>query len=151
MHWQVKYLPTNFLGIIVNSGELISNRFFALQWVGNTCWRLRMKAEQRLSCRQCLKSSILLQGRSLFLTTGGYNSVAAKCVLTSWPPLRLPELLSVESSPVLPGMHYLVFFFELRKSAQFSPLSTLRVITSNSVPFMPATMSEARTISVPFK
>lgn len=37
------------------------------------------------------------------------------------PPLRLPELLSVESSPILPCMHYLVFFFELWNSAQLPP------------------------------
>lgn len=37
-----------------------------------------------------------------------------ECVPTLWPPLRL-LLLSLESSPTLPCMHYYVFFFELWK------------------------------------
>lgn len=98
--------------------------------------------------RPCLKSSILLYGRSPLLTAGGSNCTASKYVLThtqaGWPPLRLPELLSVESSPILPCMHYLVFFFELWNSAQFfSPHSvSLSALYSKFVPFSLATMTE---------
>lgn len=72
----------------------------------------------------CLKISMLLYGRSLVLTAGGSNFIAFKYYKhidtfrerergAGCLPLRLLELLSVESSPVLPCMHYLVFFFEL--------------------------------------
>lgn len=55
------------------------------------------------------------------------------------PLLSLSELLLVESSPILPCMHYLVFFFELWNSAQFSLHSvSLSALYSEFVPFSPS-------------
>lgn len=90
-----------------------------------------------------------LYGRFPLLTAGGSNCTASKCVLrhtqAGWPPLRLPELLLVESSPILPCMHYLVFFFELWNSAQFVFLHSvsLSALYSKFVPFSLATITHS--------
>lgn len=61
-----------------------------------------------------------------------------------WPPLRLPELLSVESSPILPCMHYLVFFLWTLKFSTVFPLHSvsLSALDLKFVPFSLATMTE---------
>lgn len=67
------------------------------------------------------------------------------CVHACCPLLRLPDLLSVESSPILPCMHYLVFFFELLKFSTVPPHThsgSLSALYSKFVPFTLTTVSE---------
>lgn len=89
----------------------------SLEWQLLKITASRWEKQSKMQVQAMSHEFNALYSRSPLLTAGDSNCAASKCVLThaqaGWPLLSLSELLLVESSPILPCMHYLVFFFEL--------------------------------------